>query len=320
MPTTSDAPPPVAVYGCGTIGASWATLFALNPAVAGEVRLFDITAEARAAGRAKIDAMLATVAGLTSAQRTAAQARLKVCATSAEALAGVGFIQESVLERYPIKADTHADIERHAPVQALVASSSSGLLASKMQETWTHPERFLVGHPFNPPHLIPLVELVPGPRTSEAALAAAGAFYTALGKIPVVLRKEVPGHIANRLAAAVWREALDLVDHGVASLEDVDKALCAGPGLRWALMGQHLIYHLNGGAKGYAGFFDQFESQFAKWWEDMARWTAIPPGAKTAALAQIAAAADGKSVAELEARRDRQLQAILAVLKADAQD
>src|SRR5207253_1524509 len=163
--------------------------------------------------------------------------------------------------RYSVNREAHELIERFAPAEAIVASSASGLLARQMQEGLAHPERFLVAHPFNPPHLIPLVELVPGPQTSPAVLQAALGFYTSLGKTPIVLRKEVPGHIANRLAVAVWREAIDLVANGVASLEDVDKALYAGPGLRWSSMGQHMIYHVNGGPRGYAGFFEHFGPQ-----------------------------------------------------------
>lgn len=301
----------VAVYGCGTIGASWAALFAAQAGFIREVRMVDISTTATAAGFAKTKTMLAGLTRLTPGERQAAEARIKVCATPAEALAGAGFIQESVLERYPIKAETHAVIEQHAAPTAILSTSSSGLLASKMQESLKHPGRFIVGHPFNPPHLIPLVELVPGPATAETTVQTSAEFFRALGKVPVVVRKEVPGHIANRLAAAVWREALDLVANGVATLEDVDNALCAGPGLRWALMGQHMIYHLNGGPKGYAGFFDQFESQFAMWWQDMAAWKEIPPAAKSAALAQIEAAMQGQTIAEKEAWRDEHLQALV---------
>jgi 3-hydroxyacyl-CoA dehydrogenase len=188
-----------------------------------------------------------------------------------------------------------------------------------MQSKATHPERIVLGHPFNPPHLIPLVELVPGPRTSEAVLRTTHAFYTGLGKIPIVLRKEVPGHIANRLAVAVWREAIELVASGVASLEDVDKAIYAGPGLRWSSMGPHMIYHVNGGPRGYEGFFEHFGPQIESWLRDMAAWTEIPADARSEVLRQMKESVKGRTLEELEAVRDERLQSVLQALYPEEQ-
>ena len=300
----------IAVVGCGTIGASWAALFAARGL---NVKMYDVNAEALSAGQRKaFIALEGLVSDETALQ--AARLRIRTVSSAADALAGADFVQESVLERYPVKREAHELIERYAPPSAVIASSSSGLLANQMQEGLKHPERLIVAHPFNPPHLIPLVELVPGPATSEAVLQQTHAFYTALGKIPVVLRKEVPGHIANRLAVAVWREAIDLVANGVASLEDVDKALYAGPGLRWSSMGQHMIYHVNGGPRGYAGFFNHFGPQIETWLKDMAAWTTIPDDARKEVLRQMDESLNGRTIEELERWRDERLQKVLKTL------
>ena len=306
----------IAVFGCGTIGASWAGLFAARGL---NVRLYDVSAEALASGQRKA---FTALDGLLAAEEDAerlqdARGRIRVAKSAQELLDGADFVQESVLERYGIKREAHEVIERHAAPEAVIASSSSGLLAHRMQEGLAHPERFVVAHPFNPPHLIPLVELVPGPRTSEDVLMAAHGFYASLKKVPVIVRKEVPGHLANRLAAAVWREAIDLVANGVASLEDVDKALYAGPGLRWAFMGQHLIYHLNGGQGGYEQFFEHFGPQLESYMKDMASWTEVPESARREVLAQMRASVAGRDMAELEKWRDERLAKLVHVLYAE---
>ncbi len=305
----------VAVIGCGTIGSSWAALFAAHGL---NVRMYDVNAAALANGQRSAAVTLERLFASRGEQDedvlADARSRIQALPSPAEVLDGVQFIQESVLERYPIKREAHELIERYAPPDAIIASSSSGLLANRMQEGLKHPERFIVAHPFNPPHLIPLVELVPGPQTSAAVLAGTHEFYTALGKVPVTLRKEVPGHIANRLAVAVWREAIDLVASGVASIEDVDKALYAGPGLRWASMGQHMIYHLNGGPRGYEGFFEHFGPQIESWLATMAQWTEIPADARTEVLRQMRESLQGRTQAELEVWRDERLQRVLHAL------
>ncbi len=306
----------ICVFGCGTIGSSWAGFFASKGL---SVRMYDVSEKARADGRARalhaIDGLVAH--GLCDgAAAERGKLALRVCADPAEALAGVEFIQESVFERYDVKRATHEIIERHAPSQAIIASSTSGLLASKMQEGLKHPQRFLIAHPFNPPHLIPLVELVSGPETAPAVLKQCYDFYAALQKVPVVLNKEVPGHLANRLAAAVWREAIDLVARGVASVEDVDKALHAGPGLRWAFMGQHLTYHLNGGEGGYAKFFEHFGPALEVYFADLAKWDRIPDAAKKEVVAQTQASLHGRSTADLVEWRDERLAILLRALHA----
>ncbi|HHY96025.1 MAG TPA: hypothetical protein GX513_13600, partial [Firmicutes bacterium] len=196
----------------------------------------------------------------------------------------------------------------------LLASSSSGLLMTEIQKVTRHPERCLIAHPINPVYLIPLVELVPGERTSPEALAAAKGFLEGLGKVPVILRREVPGYLENRITAALWREAIDLVHQGVASVEDVDKTIWAGPGLRYALMGPHLIYHLGGGPGGIRHFVEHLHPAFQQWWSDMSTWTSIPEGAVESLEQGLQEVMAGRSYQEMVAWRDGMLVKMLKLL------
>ena len=302
----------VGILGTGTIGASWAAFYALHGL---EVRLFDENAEALARGTGQARQHLVRLVELGLAEAEAADGAVLEAVDSLAALAtGVDFIQESVAETYDAKLPLFVELDALLPVRSLVASSSSGLLISRLQDVMQHPGRAFIAHPFNPPHLVPLVELVSGRHTDPAVIDRARAFFLALGKEPVVLHREVPGHIANRLAAALWREAIDLVAQGVASVEDVDTALRAGPGLRWAIMGQHLTYHLGGGLGGYAVFIDHIGKSFEAYWASMADWTEIPDEARDAVLAGIDRATRGRSGADLVAERDRKLAAVLRAL------
>ncbi|MGH7062387.1 MAG: 3-hydroxyacyl-CoA dehydrogenase NAD-binding domain-containing protein, partial [Stellaceae bacterium] len=228
------------------------------------------------------------------------------------ALAGAGFVQESAPEREALKRALLARLDAVLDPAVVIASSSSGLLMSRLQIDCRHPERCVIGHPFNPPHLVPLVEVVGGEKTGPAAIERALAFYAAIGKEPIHIRREVPGHVANRLQAALWREAVHLVAEGVASVADVDTAISAGPGLRWALMGPHLTFHLAGGVGGIAHFLDQFAAPMAGWWESLGN-PALTPELRERLASGIAEEAAGRGIAELEARRDRFLVDLLAL-------
>jgi 3-hydroxyacyl-CoA dehydrogenase len=196
------------------------------------------------------------------------------------------------------------------PPEVVIASSSSGLLISRLSQGCAHPERCVIGHPFNPPHLVPLVEVVGGATASRATIDAAMAFYRAVGKHPIEIRKEVPGHLANRLQAALWREAVSLVADGVASVADVDAAISEGPGLRWALMGPHATFHLAGGEGGMAHFMDHLMPAVTSWWADLGDPTMTP--ALAAQLVEgVREEVGGRTVAELAARRDAFLTALL---------
>jgi 3-hydroxyacyl-CoA dehydrogenase len=203
-------------------------------------------------------------------------AALKGCAELSEAVKNVGFVQESVYEDYNVKCAVFEDIDRHAPRHALIATSSSGLSITRIQEATRYPDRCLAGHPYNPPHLIPLVEIAPGEKTAKEVVDAARRFYESVGKLPVILTRAVPGYLANRMSAALWREAINLVLDGVASVADVDRAISLGPGLRWAVMGPHLIYHLGGGEGGIRYHVEHLRSAKEEIWQDLDDWKTLP--------------------------------------------
>ena len=301
----------VGIVGTGTIGASWAAFYASQGM---EVRFFDSIAENRERGMTLARKLLADMERLglmKGASVDEAKGGLVPADSLEELGAAVGFVHEAAAENYDVKIELFTRLDEIADPEVVLASSSSGLLMTRIQESMRHPGRALIAHPFNPPHLIPLVELVRGEKTDGEVVREMHAFFTDLGKIPVVLQKEVPGHIANRLAAALWREALDLVARGVASVEDVDRALCAGPGLRWALMGQHLIYHLGGGEGGYEHFIEHIGKGWRELWEDMPTWTEIPDEATKAAVAGIEDAVGDRDAAEIAASRDEKLAALV---------
>ncbi|MEM7669126.1 MAG: 3-hydroxyacyl-CoA dehydrogenase NAD-binding domain-containing protein, partial [Pseudomonadota bacterium] len=187
----------------------------------------------------------------------------------AKAVEGAEFIQESVPERIAIKHETFERIEPALMANAIVATSASGLMLSEMQAGWSDPSRFVLGHPFNPPHLIPLVEVMGNDRTAAGVAERTEEIYRGFGKTTIRVRKEVPGHIVNRLQAALWREAICLVRDGVASVEDIDKGISTGPGLRWAAMGPNLIWHLAAGPGGLESYCTHFADSFHRWWDDM---------------------------------------------------
>ena len=195
-----------------------------------------------------------------------------------EAVKDAQFLQESVLEQYEVKQNLLEEVDKHAPADAVFASSTSGLLITEIAKRSKHQERCLGAHPYNPPHLIPLVEISRGEKTSEETVKRARDFYKSLGKEPIVLRKEALGFISNRLSMALYREAADLVTRGVCSVEDIDKAVNFGPGLRYALMGPNLIYQLGGGQYGIKGLLKHVENSVQLWLEDMAAWKKWPPG------------------------------------------
>ena len=202
-----------------------------------------------------------------------------------------------------MKHDIFAQIEPALDKNAIVASSASGLTLSQMQAGWNDPGNFILGHPFNPPHLIPLVEVMGNDKTRAGVVARAESFYTAIGKVTIRLNKEVVGHVANRLQAAIWQEAIHLAAEGVASVADIDKAITAGPGLRWAAMGPSALFHLGAGDGGLEAFFDHFSDTFNGWWRDLGQ-VQIDDDIKRMMIDGVIAGADGRSVAELAAKRD----------------
>ncbi len=287
-----------AVIGAGLIGASWAALFAASgrsvaiydPAPDAQKRVLDFIAETRPTLKRL---------GLAIEPR----GKITFHTNPADAVAGADFIQENIPERLPMKHDIFAQIEPALDKNAIVASSASGLTLSQMQAGWNDPGNFILGHPFNPPHLIPLVEVMGNDKTRAGVVARAESFYTAIGKVTIRLNKEVVGHVANRLQAAIWQEAIHLAAEGVASVTDIDKAITAGPGLRWAAMGPSALFHLGAGDGGLEAFFDHFSDTFNGWWRDLGQ-VQIDDDIKRMMIDGVIAGADGRSVAELAAKRD----------------
>src|SRR6266446_4742899 len=302
----------VAVIGTGTIGMSWAATFlsrglevaASDPAPAAEARL-----------RHFIDVAWPVLARLGPIAATPPYHLLKFCADAETAVAAADFVQENAPEREAVKQELLARIDAVLPSGAVIASSSSGLLISRLVASCHHPERIVIGHPFNPPHLIPLVEVVGGAQTAPAAVEQAIAFYTSIGKRPIHIRREVAGHVANRLQAALWREAVHLVAAGVASVADIDAAISEGPGLRWALMGPHLTFHLAGGTGGIAHFLEQLGPPLESWWDELGN-PRLTPEIGEALAAGVMAEAGGRDIAALAAERDRFLVDLLALKSA----
>jgi carnitine 3-dehydrogenase len=299
----------VAVIGAGTIGASWTAGFLARGL---SVQATDPAPGAEAFLKGFVAAAWPSLARLGDLPVEPPWAELSFHTEPEAALAGADFVQESAPEREELKRALLARLDTALDPAIVIASSSSGLLMSRLQTDCRHPERCVIGHPFNPPHLVPLVEVVGGDRTGPQAIVAALAFYAAIGKQPIHIRREVRGHVANRLQAALWREAVHLVAEGVASVADVDTAISAGPGLRWALMGPHLIFHLAGGVAGIDHFLDQFSGPMTDWWETLGD-PALSPEVKERLSKGVAAEAAGRGIAELEARRDRFLVDLLAL-------
>src|ERR1700722_3399789 len=242
----------IAIVGTGVIGASWAAEFL--------ARGFDVIAtdpapNAEANLRKYIDAAWPALTSMGLAKK-ASRERLSFTADMKKALSDADLVQENGPERPDFKIKLFADMDEATPADAIIASSSSGITPSVMQSGCKRPQRVLVVHPFNPPHIIPLVEVVGGAKTSPEAIEHAMRFYASIGKKPIHLQKELPGHVANRLQAALYREMLYLIEQGVLSVEDTDAAVCYGPGLRWGVMGQSLQWHLGGGAGGIKHFME----------------------------------------------------------------
>ena len=303
----------VACVGAGLVGQGWAALFAVKGY---SVVLEDLTEEKLDDAMARIESHIRFLVEVNLAEDIdAALSRIETTTNLAEAVAEADYVQESVFESYDVKKAIYGEIDDAAPGDTILASSTSGLLMTEIQKAAKlHPERCIVAHPWNPAHLVPLVELSPGKLTSEETTRRTYDLMESIGKAPVVLRKEVPGFIANRLSVALWREALDLVDKGVASVEDVDKAVRAGPGIRWAIMGPYLTYHLGGGPGGIEYLMRHIGASKATWLETMAKWTVTPESAVEKAIMGVAEMVGEKSVEELERWRDDRLVELLRLL------
>jgi 3-hydroxyacyl-CoA dehydrogenase len=297
----------ITIVGTGVIGASWTALFLAKGL---QVVATDIALNAEAALRRFVETAWPALKRL-GLSPGASQSNLKFTPALAQAVANTDLVQENGPERIDFKQKLYGQLDELLPPDVIIASSSSGLPMSEIQlSAVSHPERCVIAHPFNPPHVIPLVEIVGGAKTSEATIQRATKFYTSIGKKTVRLNKEMPGHVANRLQAALAREAYYLVAEGVVSAADIDTALCWGPGLRWGIMGNMMLNHLGGGPGGIEHFFKQFAGPM------MALWKALGSPMLTLELQKklidgVHAEVGSRTIEELEAERNELLLGLI---------
>lgn len=300
----------IAIVGTGVIGASWAAYYlargldviATDPAPNAEANLRNYVNEAWS---------LLTAVG---SARDASPERLAFTSQMARALGDADLVQENAPERPDFKIKLFAQMDEMTAPDAILASSSSGITPDVIQSGCKRPERVLIGHPFNPPHVVPLVEVVGGAKTSEGSIARAMAFYADIGKKPIRLHKAVPGHAANRLQAALYKEVLYLVQQGVLSVADADIAVCYGPGPRWGVMGQSLQWHLGGGAGGIAHFMEHLMDGLVGLMKSLGT-PEVTPELKQLIAKGVLEEARGRTVDEL-ARRENEVMAGLFTLRA----
>ena len=294
----------IAIIGAGLIGSSWAAL-AMGHGL--NVSAYDPAPGAEEKFRHAVDRARAQLSelGLANTGQYQFTDDLDV------ALQGVDFVQENGPENEAAKRALLARLDAALPPEVIIASSTSALLRSAIVADCQDKHRVIVAHPFNPPHLVPLVEIV---GEDEAIVARAAAFYRSLDRRPVILQREMPGHVANRLASALYREAVHLVEQGVASVAEIDAALCNGPGLRWALMGPHMTYHLGGGEGGIAGYLAHLGPSQVRRWQSLGT-PSLGEDVQHKIIEGVAEEAAGRTIAQLEERRDEGLLALLRARK-----
>lgn len=305
------APRSIAVLGGGTIGCGWAVLFAaaghrtvvVDPDAVIDARLAETWAKARPV----LERLGHRVTENSPPERVASVAELPFAPD---------FVQEALPERMALKRSALAELEAALPADTVIASSSSGLSVSDMQEGMSHPERLILAHPCNPPYLMPTVEIGAGRQTDPALLDDAAAFYESLGKVVLRVRKEAPGHLVNRLQAALWREAVHIASEGIASVKDAELAVTAGLGARWAVVGPTTIFHLAGGSAGLPKFLDDLGDDVERWWESLGepRLDARTRAILTDGMTEIAA---GRTPEEIAAERDRVMLDLIDCLNAN---
>ncbi|HLY55839.1 MAG TPA: carnitine 3-dehydrogenase [Stellaceae bacterium] len=300
-----------ALVGGGVIGAGWGARFLLNGI---DVAVYDPDPELQR----KFETVLANArrawAKLFPAAELPREGSLRIASSLADAVKGADFVQESLPEREDLKRRIFAEIDGLLPPHVIIGSSTSGLLPSRLQSDMLHPERLVVGHPFNPVYLLPLVEICGGEKTAAEVKERAGAFYKSIGMQPLHVRKEIDGFIADRMLEAVWREALWMINDGIATTEEIDDAIRYGAGLRWSFMGTFLIYRLAGGEPGMRHFMSQFGPALKLPWTKLVA-PELTDELTDTIVRQSDDQARGVSIRELERRRDDCLVAVMSALR-----
>lgn len=304
----------VAIVGVGDIGRGWASLCV---GAGWPVALFDNSADALEDAAPIIAGRARSLVSLDRAVEAAAEqgiASLKVSRSLLQACGEAQWIIECISEDLQAKQKLFEAFESTAPKARVVTSSTSGFSVQDLAARCRRPDRIVVAHPLNPPELITLVELVPGPQSDRALIEVLKGWLRALGRIPVVVKKPIPGNVAGRIAAAVWREAIDLVLKDVIDVDDLDRAVSVGPALGWAAAGPHLTYHLAAGNRGVEGFLQTLLQTFEGYWGDLATWSKLEPEDQHRLIHAIEKTYEGQ-VDQIRRLRDRRLAAILRALE-----
>ena len=305
----------VAVVGAGVIGNGWVAAF-LGSGRA--VRLYDPMPDAGDRALEHVASAWDQMVELGLARdRDDWRPRLSVHDDLAEAIAGADFVQESTPERAELKRQLFEELDRLLPADVLVGSSTSSLPISELQAQLAGADRFVLGHPFNPVHLIPLVEVGGGEQSAPRAIDLALEFYRSIGKKPIRLNREIFGHIGNRLTAAMFREAVRLVAEGYATVGDIDSAIQNSFALKWAIQGLFTTFHTSGGTGGLADFLPKFAPGIVKRWETMSDPPLQDPQLQALLVRQMDAAAAGRGVEKIAAEQDAKLMAMLKLLAAE---
>jgi len=311
-------PPPrilnVAVVGAGAIGRGWASLCAAH---GWRTALFDTDARAIDDALGEVRRRVGALVKLRRADATVAErglSHVRVGRSQLQACHDADWVIEAVTEDLPLKQRLFENLERVAAPDAILSSCSSGLPMTDIGAHCRDQTRLVVAHPLNPPELIPLVEVVPGKFTSAATVEVVRGWLRDLGRIPVILKREVPGNVVGRIAAAVYRECIDLVLTGVIDVDDIDRAVSLGPSLGWAAAGPHLTYHLGAGEAGLGAFLQHLLQSFEVWWGSLASWTQLEPE-QVRALTALVERTYGNQLDRISASRDRRLASILQALE-----
>jgi carnitine 3-dehydrogenase len=300
----------VGIAGTGLIGAGWTARLLVRGY---DVIAYDVTPSAETKLKAAVDVAWPSMRRLLRG-RKARRGRLIFTTDLREMAARADFIHEAAPEREDLKIKLFREIDRFASPDVIIASSSSGFLPSRLQSECAHPERVIIGHPFNPVYLLPLVETVPGDKTSADAMDRAGSYFEAIGMHVLRLKREIEGYICDRLQEALWREALHILNKDIGSTGDIDDSIIYSAGLRWAFMGSFLTYHLAGGPGGMRAFIKQFDPTLELPWTDLKfpRWN---EALERRLVEGCEAQAAGRSVAEMEAKRDAVLVDMMRLFK-----